>query len=33
MHTAMHAEKDGCCCCSGDSCEMKMTHEQEKAKG
>lgn len=41
MHKQMHpgttaatdGNKDGCCCCSGDSCDMKMAHETEKAKG
>jgi hypothetical protein len=32
MKGAMHG-KEGCCCCAGDSCDMKMTHQQEKAKG
>lgn len=33
MTAATHGNKDACCCCSGDSCDMKMTHEPEKAKG
>ena len=29
-----HAAKGGCCCCGGDSCDMKMKHDmQEKPKG
>ena len=33
MHAAMQGDKDGCCCCGGDSCEMKMTHDmQDKPK-
>ena len=33
MTAATDGNKDACCCCSGDSCDMKMAHEPEKAKG
>ena len=35
-HAKKHSIQDECCCCGGDSCEMKMKdmkEKEDKAKG